>query len=269
MGLRMIKERGLTLLVSDKLMEAGARHAFTTRRGGVSGGEYASLNLRISCGDDPENVYENYDLLAEAVGFSRENVVMSRQVHSSSVRRADAGEGLFRPDRPDADGVISDNASLALMVFTADCTPVLIFDPATGAAAAVHAGWRGTAAGIAGRAVERLAEEYGAEPRRLVAAIGPHISRDRFETGPEVAEAMLRHFGDAAAPLCPKRGEKFFPDLGMLNFTELERAGLRAENIDLDTRCTMCEPEYFFSHRRTGGRRGVQGAVIMPGRTGR
>lgn len=265
MPLRFVEKNGILLLVSTLLESANVRHAFTTRRGGVSTGEFSSLNLRISCADSRENVFKNYELLADTLGFETKNVVMSHQVHSNFVRRADAGEGLFAPDRPNADGLVSDRENLALFVFSADCVPILLADTATGAVAAVHAGWRGTALGILGEAVRRMAEEYGTNPADIVAAIGPHISQDRFETGGEVYDAMRAHFGEKTDEHTIKRGEKFFPDLGLLNREELIRAGVCLENIDLDTHCTMCEPEYFWSHRRTGDARGVQGAVILPG----
>lgn len=265
MPLRLVEKNGITLLVSTLLESANVRHAFTTRRGGVSTGDFASLNLRISCADTRENVYKNYEILADALDFEMRNVVMSHQVHSNFVRRADAGEGLFAPDRPNADGLISDRDDLALFVFSADCVPILLADRAGGAVAAVHAGWRGTALGILGEAVRRMTEEYGTDPANVVAAIGPHISQASFEVGGEVADAMRLHFGEEADEFMYKRGEKFFPDLGLLNREELLRAGVLPENIDLDTHCTLLEPELFWSHRRTGDARGVQGAVVLSG----
>ncbi len=268
MSFRLVERGGVKLFISEKLENAGAVHGFTTRVGGVSDGDYASLNLRINCSDSRENVDKNYDFLAKTLGFDTGSVVMSRQVHGKLIRRADVGEGLFRPDRPDADGVISDRP-LALMVFVADCVPILLYDPVTGAAAAVHAGWRGTALNIVGEAVARLRTEYSVNPRNLTAAIGPHICPDCFECGGEVADAMTERYGGEVARFIRRGQEKVYPDLGLINVFALADAGLSERNIDLCDVCTRCNPELFWSHRRTGDRRGVQGAVIIPGRVKR
>lgn len=265
MSFRLVETDGIEIFVSEKLEKAGAVHAFTTRVGGVSGGDYASLNLRVNCEDSRENVEKNYEILARTLGFSIDDVVMSRQVHGKLVRRADAGEGLFRSDRPDADAVISDRP-LALFVFVADCVPILLYDRATGAAAAVHAGWRGTALDIVGAAVERMAEEYGTRARDIVAAIGPHICCGCFECGGEVGDAMAEEYGADVARFLVKKGGKVHPDLGLINMYALARAGVSERNIDLCDECTRCTPKLFWSHRLTGDRRGVQGAVILPGR---
>ncbi len=263
--MRRVDRNGIRYFVSPLLESCGFRHAFTTRLGGVSEGAYASLNLRIACDDKPENVRKNYEILAETLDFSIENVVMSRQVHSNFVRFVDRGEGLFDPARPDADGLVAADPDLALFVFGADCVTILIADPTTGAAAAVHSGWRGTALGICGDAVRSLAERFGSRTSDLVAAIGPCICKDCFEVGGEVADALCSHFGEISPKILEKRGEKFHADLGALCREELLRAGILPENVEMSGRCTKCEPELFWSHRRTGDARGVQAAVILPG----
>ena len=132
-------------------------HCFTTRLGGVSRGCLESLNIGTSRGDDPENVLENYRRLGSAIGFDIHSLVLSRQTHSSivcPVTEKDRGVGLFAPPLPECDALITNTPGLALVVFTADCTPILLWDSATGAVGAAHAGWRGTASGIAARVVE-------------------------------------------------------------------------------------------------------------------
>ena len=128
-----------------------APHAFTTRRGGVSKGHRESLNLALHRGDEPENVAENYRILGKALGFSPENLVLAHQTHSDTVRAVTKAD-CAGPDHhayPACDALITNDPGVALAVFTADCTPILLYDPVTGAVGAVHAGWRGTAAGIA------------------------------------------------------------------------------------------------------------------------
>ena len=153
MSFRLHREGELEYLTSDVL--DGAAHCFSTRFGGVSEGALASLNLGTHRGDRPENVLENYARLGRAVGFAPEETVFTKQVHSALVERvgrADCGRGLQREAEHGVDGLVTNEPGVALTIFSADCTPVLLFDPVARAIGAAHAGWRGTAAGIAARA---------------------------------------------------------------------------------------------------------------------
>ena len=148
----------------------------------------------------------------------------------------------------------------ALVCFGADCTTLLLFDPVRQAIAAVHAGWRGTALGIAYKAVLRMQTEFGCAPEHIRAAIGPCIGRCCFEVGPEVPEAMRQALGPDAEAAIEPHGEKSHVDLKLLNRSWLEKAGVRA--IDICPDCTKCQPNRFWSHRVTGGNRGSQAAII-------
>ena len=253
-------------LTSD-LISGAVVHCFSTRRGGVSTGCLESLNLGVHRGDDWENVYENYRRLGAAVGFAPEQTVFTRQTHTDLVARvgaADRGCGLFREVEPERDGIYTDEPGVALVCFSADCTPILLHDPVRHAVAAVHAGWRGTALGIAARCVETMTREFGTDPADLEAAIGPCIGPCCFETGPEVAQAMRAALGREAEPLlhpAPGPGDKYFPDLKGLNALWLRRAGV--ERVDRAPDCTHCRPDRFWSHRVTGSARGSLAAVIM------
>ena len=149
---------------------------------------------------------------------------------------------------------------MALVCFAADCTPVLLFDPVRQAIAAVHAGWRGTAQGIACKAVLRMQEEFGCAPEDIRAAIGPCIGCCCFEVGPEVPDAMREALGADAEAAIEPRGEKAHVDLKLLNRIWLQKAGVQV--IDVSPDCTMCHPDRFWSHRVTGGARGSQAAII-------
>ena len=152
---------------------------------------------------------------------------------------------------------------MALVIFSADCLPVLLYDPVRRVIAAVHAGWRGTAAGIVERAVEKMAF-YGCRPADILAAIGPGISRCCFETHEDVPNAMTAALGVRATPfLSPIENGKFQVDLKGLNAMRLERCGLLSEHISVTADCTACLPEKYWSHRATGGVRGSQAAVIQ------
>ena len=244
--------------------EISVPHCFTTRYGGVSEGYLSSLNLGIHRGDDPENVRKNYEILGEALGFEVEKLVFTRQTHTNIVRAVDetnAGEGLDREVEPECDALVTDTPGLVLAAFTADCTPVLLHDPVTGAVGAVHAGWRGTVADIVGNAVRAMAERYGAQPGNIRAAIGPNIGACCFETHADVPEAVRQVLGREAEEFIFPQGEKFRVDLKGVNAALLRRAGVR--HIEVSTACTACQPERFWSHRRVGGDRGSLAAIIV------
>ncbi len=256
---------GVTVLRSTLLEAAGIVHGFSTRLGGVSEGPYASLNLRLNCGDTQENVLENLARLGSAVGFTSRRCAMTRQVHGSVVRRISSPEAAYVV-RPECDAVISNLPDHALMSFGADCVTILLCDPILHCGAAVHAGWRGAAAGTLTAAITRLCEEYGTAPEHLLAAIGPAISGEHYEVDEGVAVALRTAHAldeETSARLMPRRGEKYYPDLRSFAELRLLRAGLPAEQIDKDDHCTWSEPELFWSHRRTGDARGVQAAVLV------
>lgn len=238
-------------------------HCFTTRHGGVSSGSLSSLNLGMHRGDDPANVEENYRILGAALGFDPDGIVMTHQVHSDIVRtvtKEDCG-GLDHHAYPECDALITNDPGTVLVAFTADCTPVLLHDPVTGAVGAVHAGWRGTAAGIAGKAVRQMQSQFGCDPKNIRAAIGPNIGDCCFQTDADVPEAMLRRYGGSAKEYIRSCENKFYVNLKKMNALDLRRAGV--EQIDISTDCTACQGDRFWSHRRVGADRGAMAAVII------
>ena len=160
-----------------------------------------------------------------------------------------------------SNALVTNTPGVALLVFTADCTPLLLHDPVTGAVGAAHAGWRGTAQNIAGKVVEAMVREFGCKPKNIRAAIGPNIGQCHFETGDDVPQALLETFGPEAETYIEKRGEKYFPDLKAINALALRRAGVG--QIEISDACTYCQPDRFWSHRVTKGDRGSQGALIV------
>ena len=239
-------------------------HGFTTRFGGVSEGHLSSLNIGIHRGDAWENVLKNYEILGNALDFDVKSLVLSHQTHTDTVLRvgrAHCGAGLFAPELPECDGLITNEPGVALAVFTADCTPILLHDPVTGAVGAVHAGWRGTASAIAGKAVEAMAREFGSRPEDIRAAIGPNIGFCCFQTDADVPQAMEAAFGEAVKPFIRSQGDKYYVNLKEINALVLRRAGVR--QVELSEACTVCESHRFWSHRVTRGERGSQGAIIV------
>lgn len=260
MSLDLIKKGSLEYLTALNLK---IPHAFTTRLGGVSEGVFSSLNIAMHRGDSNENVAQNYAILAEALNFDLKDIVLTRQTHSDIVRvvkKIDA-YGLNHRVYPECDALITNDPGCALVIFTADCTPILLWDSVTGAVGAAHAGWRGTAADIAGKTVRAMVKEYGCDPANIRAAIGPNIGGCCFETDRDVPDAILCAYGKDAEAFIRQTGEKYHVDLKGVNALALRRAGVT--DIEISSECTMCEPNKFWSHRITGNNRGSQGAVIV------
>lgn len=241
-----------------------AKHAFSTRLGGVSTGELESLNLSVRRGDTPERVRENWARLSAASGIDLSRAVYARQIHSADVRIAQPGD-LQPPElepRFACDGFVTNCPGVPLAVFMADCIPVLLHDPASGVIGAVHCGWRGSVQDILGAAVAQM-RTLGAQPEHIHAAIGPGIGFCCFEVGPEVVEGVEQLLGgDTDGLLRAKSNGKFMADLKRANARRLTQLGVPARQIDCSETCTMCRPDQFWSHRLTNGRRGVQTAVI-------
>ena len=254
----------LQYLTSELL--SGTPHCFSTRLGGVSEGYLSSLNLGTHRGDLPENVWKNYSILGQAVGFRPEDTVFTKQIHSDIVERVDEshrGRGLLREATEGCDGLVTNCPNVVLTVFSADCTPILFHDPVTKAIGACHAGWRGTAAGIAAKTVQAMVETYGCKAENIRAAIGPCISQCCFETDADVPNAMLQALGEDARSCIRPQGEKYYVNLKELNALWLRKVGLC--HIDIAQECTCCEPQRFWTHRKVGNERGSLAAMILLG----
>ena len=228
-----ISKNGLVYMAAPNIPFS---HGFTTRYGGVSRGAFESLDLGENRGDEPERVRENFRRVKAALGIDK--LCFTHQIHENKVRYvtgADAREpGDDTP--PDCDGLVTDEEGLALIIFIADCAPILLCDPERHVIAAAHAGWRGT------------------------------VARCCFETGPEVPEAVTAVLGKEGREYIDgseRDGGKFFVDLKGVNRALLIRAGLRPENICVSDECTVCESDKYWSHRVTGGLRGSQAAIIV------
>ncbi|MBQ3403853.1 MAG: peptidoglycan editing factor PgeF [Oscillospiraceae bacterium] len=238
-------------------------HGFSTRCGGVSRGVFESLNLGTSRGDEPDCVRENYRRVKKELGIDR--MTFNKQVHVDRIRTvglSDAQE-IYGPPSPEADGLITRDRGLALIVFTADCIPLLLHDPVAGAIGAIHSGWRSTALDIGPKAVKRMCAEFGSRPEDIQAAIGPAIDKCCFETGEDVRQAMLAVMGAGADLfIAPKGGGKYMTDLKGIVRSRLISAGLKAENISVSPLCTLCRRDLFWSHRAQGDARGSMASFI-------
>ncbi len=244
-------------------------HGFSTRLGGVSTDELASMNLSFSRGDRPEAVRENFARICRAVGFSPAQMVFSCQTHTANVRRVtreDCGNGFVRKQAfQDVDGMITDDPGVVLTTFYADCVPLFFVDPVHRAVGLTHSGWRGTAARIGAVTVSRMSEAFGSRPQDLLAAIGPSICADCYEVSEDVIHAFDGIFspGEREQVYRPGAGPgKYQLDLWQANRLILKQTGIPETNIHLPGICTCCNPDLLFSHRASGGRRGNLAAFL-------
>ncbi len=259
---------GVAFYACTDLAWAGVRHGFSTRQGGVSPAPWDSLNLGASRGDDPANVQLNFNRFCSVIGTDDKALVKNHQVHGTVIRPVTRADILPDPAQPgtfEADGLVTDEPEVCLTIFSGDCIPILLYDPVRRCIAAAHAGWRGTAAGIAARAVETMVRDYGCQVGNILAAIGPGIGPCCFETHGDVPDGLRAGLGEDAAPFIrplSKTG-KFSVDLKGANARFLERAGLAPEHIAVCSACTACCLDEFWSHRVQGGQRGSMAAMIQ------
>ena len=255
-------DNSITYLRSQAL--EGVAHGFSTRLGGVSPAPWDSLNLGVGRGDTMENVQENYRRFCAVLGMDDRRAVLSKQIPEDVVRHvteADAGKGLYRDrDYSSVDGMVTNVPHLPLVVFSADCNVILLYDPVGRAIGACHAGWRGTALGIAKKTAQEMVQLFGCEARNIRAAIGPAIGQCCFETDEDVPTALREALGEEVAPYITWNGTKYHIDLKAVNALWLRKAGV--ERIDICDHCTACRPDLYWSHRKMGNARGAQIAMI-------
>ncbi len=259
-------KNGVTYITFPRLEQTGAvRHLFSTRIGGVSTGQFATMNTRFT-GDSYDSVCENYRRLCSTVGIDTANLVLSHQTHTSNVKIVDkrhCGTGYSKPSFCDVDGLITACSGVALVTQYADCTPLLFCDPVNRVCATSHAGWRGTAGKIGAVTVEKMVNELGCRRENIVAAIGPAICKDCYEVDIPVYDAFKESGISLNGVFFPKGdGVHFKLDLKRANLNILLSCGIPRENIDVADVCTCCNSDVLHSHRATGGKRGNLAAII-------
>ncbi len=257
---------GVKVLVCRSIEANGFVNAFSTRMGGVSPFPENSLNLAGFDEDTAGNIYENRRRFLNAVGGDGE-LATAWQVHGDRVKAvasaADAGNSDER-----ADALTSDLPGIVVGVKTADCVPVLIADPITGAFAAVHAGWRGTVQSIVTKAIDTMINTYGAKAADLACAIGPAAGCKNYEIGRDVIDTFAAAFETSEAFFTPTRSDHAMIDLHAANRGQLMDAGVRDENIFIAPFCTMERTDLFFSYRNEKKKYGKTGRLLsVIGRT--
>ncbi len=243
------------------------KHAFFTKKGGVSSGVFESLNFAEGVGeikDSENNVMQNYEIAANIFGLHKDDICRTYQTHTSRVVLAAEdmrGVGTVKPKFDfGVDGLVTVESDLLLSVRTADCVPVLLCDTEKKVCAAVHAGWRGTVGGITKNAVEMMLSN-GARVENIVAAIGPCIGKCCYEVGREVYNEFCDKNSSYSGFFTPS-GDKFMLDLDLANKTILMESGICESNISVAGICTKCNGDKFFSHRLSGVDRGTMSAFI-------
>ena len=264
--LKIITYNAIPISIFEHFHATGlVAHGISTRQGGVSTGKWSSLNLGFHRGDAEANVHENYRRFAAALDIPLADTVFSAQTHTVNLRRvysSDRGKGLGPTDIRETDGIYTNEPSVALVTFYADCVPLLFLDPVKKVIAASHSGWRGTAAEIGRVTVEALNREFGCDPKDILAGIGPSIGPCCFEVDELVAAEFLKKPAWVPYVSGPYGANKYKVDLWRINKQILLDAGIPRGNIDCEPACTCHNKELFYSHRRDGDIRGTMAAII-------
>ena len=243
-------------------------HGFSKRIGGVSEGVCSSMNLSFARGDKEEAVRENFRRIAAALDVKVENMVFSKQTHTTNVRvvtEEDRGKGTVKPlDYDQVDGLVTNIPGLCLATFYADCVPLFFVDPVQKAIGLSHSGWRGTVGKIGKITVETMRKEYGTDPADVLAAVGPSICQKCYEVSEDVIEQFRINYEQKywEELFYKKENGKFHLNLWKANEIVFGEAGIKAEHIAVTNVCTCCNPDVLFSHRASHGKRGNLGAFM-------
>lgn len=265
--IRQNRAGDLEYLTFPALTETGlVGHLFTTRMGGVSTGDCATMNLSFTRESSRETVLENYRRICRVLSVKPEDIVASVQTHTTNIRHvtgADRGKGVVYPqDDRDIDGLITDEPGVVLACFYADCVPLYFVDPVKRAIGLAHSGWRGTVGRMGECMVRKMQETFGSNPRDLIAAVGPSICRECYEVSEDVAQEFAAQFAGTQVVTPGREPGKYQLDLWLANKLILMQAGICGEHISVTDICTCHNPDYLFSHRASHGKRGNLAAFL-------
>ena len=251
--------------------------AFSTRLGGVSSGQFTSMNFCTTLGDSKENVLKNFSIFGEATGLN--NFVLSKQTHTTNVIKVsetDVNKGLHKEmDYDNVDGLVTNVKGITLSTFYADCVPLYFYDPVNSAIGLSHAGWKGTVNNIVKSTVDKMSLEYGTNAKDLICAIGPSICVNCYEVSYDVASAFIDKYNISNIPdynytdaqnmdfiIFKTKKDKFMLNLWAANYTNMKNIGIMDTNISIPDICTCENKDILFSHRGLNGKRGNLGAFL-------
>jgi polyphenol oxidase len=244
-------------------------HFISTRLGGLSLPPYTSFNLAFHVDDNPAIVLNNRELLAVSLNIPLSNFVTAQQVHQANVAiitDSMRGKGSVDFDSaiPATDAMVTDIPNICLMILTADCVPILLFDPKRNVIGIVHAGWKGTVNFIAQKTVKAMQVHFGCSPTEIIAGIGPSIGPCCYEVGADVIIEFERMMPDKLGTILKKNsnGKKYL-NLWAANTIQLRQFGIPEKNIEIANICTHCHTERFYSARKDGMHTGRFGSGIM------
>lgn len=255
----------ITYNLLDKYKEIA--HFCTSREGGVSVGNYASFNLSPFSGDNPENLSENSKILSDKLGVGMDKIIIPYQTHGTEIREIDETFFELNSEQKEAflngvDALITKLPSICISITTADCVPILFFDPVKKVIAAAHAGWRGTCGKIVEKTIHTFIEEFDCNPSDILVTIGPSISAEVYEVGKELVECF-ENAGFDISEIVSTKNESIYLDLWKANQQLLMKNGILQENIEIAGICTYTEHEKFFSARSMGIKSGRMLSGIM------
>ena len=249
----------ISLYQSDVLSQfKNIVHGFTTRRGGVSQGEYESLSMSPRRGDSIHLVHQNEKILCGELVLDVNRLSSTRQEHTDNIEiitSANIGIGVHSDWGRGVDCCITMEKNVPILCYSADCVPILMYASDIEAIAAVHAGWRGTESKICAKTVLKLLN-LGADAKNIYAAIGPCIGQCCYEVSADVALKFEEKY------YIPKENDKYMLDIAKVNFDLMTESGVNAQNISVSGICTKCHNDLFFSHRGQNGKSGTLGGII-------
>lgn len=265
---KLVTKGEVTYVTFPLLQKEGLIHGFSTRLGGVSKGYFSSMNLSFQRGDREEDVRENYKRIGEAIGFSPENLVFSDQIHEDtiySVTKDDCGKGYTKELLKGNDGLVTNERQVPLVTFYADCVPIFFYDPVKKVIGMAHSGWRGTVKRIGCKMLSKMQTEYGSKVEDILVVIAPSICKDCYEISEDVANEFKKEMKEIPTELYleEKGNGKYQLDLWKVNEEMILRAGVQREHLAVTDLCTCCNPELFFSHRASEGKRGNLAGFMM------
>ncbi len=265
---KLKEERGIKYYIIEEFLQTGlVEHAFTTKVGGVSKGEYKSLNLGLHVDDKKKDVLENRRRICDILNSDYYNLVAGEQLHNDLIKvvnRADQGRGAvdYKSSISNTDALITDKKGVLLTSYYADCMPILLLDPVREVVGLAHAGWRGTVKKIAQKTVLKMKEVYGTDPTNILAGIGPAIGECCYQVDKKVIERLASAFDNWEEFVTEDGENKWKLNLAKVNRMQLQEIGVRVENIIESRLCTSCQDELFFSYRRDQGKTGRMASLI-------
>lgn len=260
MSLQFHQPNQVRYFTSGILPDDLVTHAIFSRVGGVSRGAHTSLNMGLTVGDDPANVYQNREIAFRQVNRPVESLSDSWLVHGTNAFVYNTPRSPSQAVPPQADIVLTDKPEVTLFMRYADCVPILLVDPDKRAIALAHAGWQGTVQKVAQAAVRLMIETYNSQPANILAVIGPSIGPENYQVGDEVVKRVKTAFGSDAGQLLPSFNDSTHFDLWSANQLVLQQTGV--SKIDLARICTYDHSSEWFSHRASGGNTGRFGVLL-------